>query len=59
MSSFSSVPDINVVAPVIVFLTLSRSALWSILTYSSVPFSIANAASHLTVRFLWWGLPHS
>ena len=56
MSSLSSVPDIFIEAPVIIFLLLFQSVRWELITYVSVSLSITNAASY-SVYVPGWALP--
>jgi hypothetical protein len=56
MSSLSSVPDIFIEAPVIIFLLLIRSVRWELIMYVSVSLSITNAASY-SVCVPHWALP--
>jgi steroid 5-alpha reductase family enzyme len=46
MSSLSSVPDITIEAPVIIFLLLIWSVRWELITYDSVSLSITNAHNY-------------
>ena len=55
MSSLSSVPDIYIEAPVIIFLLLFRSVQREIITYVSVSLSITDAASY-SVYVPRWGI---
>jgi hypothetical protein len=56
MSSLSSVPDIFIEAPVIIFLLLFWSVRWEIITYVSVSLSVTNPASY-SVWVTRWELP--
>jgi hypothetical protein len=57
MSSLSSVPDITIEAPVIIFLLLIWSVRWELIAYVSVSLSITNVHNYSA----WvprWAMPH-